>query len=434
MRSPWPAPLLTLRLAIAAASLPPIGITAAPAHAQQLDSIDHGGQCPVDAAPTHPGCTPIITRTLQDREKLTLIIKNTCPDLFNYTVVAIPAHETGELSGAGATPCTARKVIDIVHDSQYGGYVVHVTRKQGSPAAGEMSITIAVRTARFEIGFGGGFALNGLTSPKYELRPLQTAADAGGNATAKYRLTREVEREDDVGQSVVSLVHISHTAWGWKFGRPALTFGLGVEPARAGDYYLGASWLLGDGAAITGGYMVGQVNTLPAGRQLGDTLTDANALANLGTRRGGTWFVGISYRFLGNGAADLKKPFLGENAPEVASSSKGGAGGESELKVDSSIVLTVVGDPKPVANATMALVVEVQQNGKVLKGAAVTFVPLSDDTKIDPDRRNTGDNGQATTRVEVGNLASGASVKVEVTACTAAACSKPRPLEFRANE
>jgi hypothetical protein len=158
--------------------------------------------------------------------------------------------------------------------------------------------------------------------PAYALRnqPPQSGSTGTPTEPTKYKVVEENQRKDRVAQSVVSFVHLRHSTFHFWGISPALSFGLGVEPSRAGDYYPGISFMFGDRAALSGGVVIGQVPTLPAGRQLGDEVTDVNSLATLGSQKRTSWFVGLSYQFLGGGANDLKKPFQGQSPPSSTTS------------------------------------------------------------------------------------------------------------------
>lgn len=281
-----------------------------PASAQERVTWNHS-DCTAEMTLADVKCTPLFPISAQPGEMITLTITNTCPDDFDYTVVSLPVQTRGALQAA--VPCTGTKVVDIRHDPQYGGYVVNIVNRTGrSVAAGNARVTISVRTEEWRIGFAGGFTANGLVDPPYALRSFTTGA--GDAAVTRYVLVEQESRKDEVGRSVVSFVHVHHS----KVPLLGLSFGLGVEPDRGGDYYAGPSLLFGDRAALTVGAVLGQVRSPPAGRAVDDTLDDANALANLGRRRIAAWFVGLSYRFLGGGQDDLRKPFLGQAQPGVS--------------------------------------------------------------------------------------------------------------------
>lgn len=288
------------------------------ADAQQVIEWNHA-ECTTKMAATDAKCTPVRSVSAQDGEKIAVNIKNTCPDEFTYTIVPIDIPK--ETSLHAAKTCNESKVLDITHEAKYGGYIIYVLDKDGQNLnAGNARLTIAVKTAAWQLSFGGGFTANGLVHPAFALRGKPASSGSSGTSTesTKYTVVEERGRRDHVGQSVVSFVHLRRSTfelWGLQ---PALSFGLGVEPSRAGDFYPGASVMFGDRAALSAGVVIGQVPTLPAGRQLGDEVTDANALGTLGSQKRTSWFVGLSYHFLGGGANDLKKPFQGQSPPSTA--------------------------------------------------------------------------------------------------------------------
>lgn len=398
------------------------------AAAQQTVVWDHSN-CLATMDPANPACTPVFNLTAEPGEKITVTIKNTCPTLFDYTVVPVPLP--GASSALVANQCTETKSVDITHDPQYGGYIVNVVKKSGSPPVGSARITVAVQTSQFILAFGGGFTVNGLVDPSYVLRaqPSTTSSSpSGGTAAAtQYKITEQGDREDKVGHSVVSFVHLTHTRLKTGPVNYGLSFGLGLEPDRTGDYYPGLSLLFGDRAALTIGAIVGNVATLPAGRQIDDIVTDANTLANLGHRRTGSWFVGLSYRFLGNGQTDFKKPFAGQNPPSgtsggAATGSSTGAAQNTKAQqsapgASTQSVSLKAGESKPLQitqAAPNAIVTwSIEQN-------STDFVLSTASGKTDA-------NGSATVTVTAAaNAALGATASVIARVCTVSGdCSQP---------
>jgi hypothetical protein len=217
-------------------------------------------------------------------------------------------------------------------------------------------------------------------------------------------------------------VHVSHSAFA-KFGvRPALTFGLGVEPDHGGDYYPGISFLLGDKAALTLGAAVGQVNTLPAGRQLNDQVTDANTLATLGHRRIGTWFAGISYQFLGGGADDFKKPFQGQGGAGAASGGNGGGGAAPPATTPAPPTVQITsGDKQTLGKSATSQPLEIASNAK---GAVVTWAldPKLNFIDIGQHSDHTDANsGKATAVLTTAAGVADTTMRVRATVCDAQA-------------
>lgn len=417
--------------------------TPAPVAAQVTIEWDHG-KCGFDAAPIDAACTPVFQVTAQAGEKIMLQITGTCPDLFNYAVVPIP-RPAGAAEGRGGdrTTCAGTRDVEIAHDAQYGGYIVYVTKKGGTAVnVGEARVTISVKTSEWNLAFGGGFTASGLTSPAYALRQIETT-DATGAAVTRYQLTEQNDRKDAVNRSVASFVHLHHSTLGSNtWGYPGLSFGLGLDPDRGGEYYLGPSWLFGDRATLTGGVVLGEIASLPSGRRLGDTITDANALANLGTRRALRGFLGISYSFLGSGRSDLQKPFLGATPPQTAAAAPAAPAareGEEQGTAAGLTATIAAGDKqRGAAGAVIPVSVVVTRGGRAAGGAKVewkvSFKEDGDDPSVTPVSAVTDAGGKATANVTVGSKAG--QFKVTATPCVAAAppqCTGSTAVEFTIN-
>lgn len=395
--------------------------------AQQTVRWDHA-KCPSTSTVADAVCTPVFEITAQPGEKITLEISHTCRSDFTYSVVPIPLAEDAQLQ-AGNTPCDDTHPVEIKHDPQYGGYIVYVTRKTGTkPAVGDARVTISVRTSEWKVEFAGGFTVNGLTDNAFTLREVQVK-DATGAATTRYQVVTQDDRKDDVNRSVASFVHLHHSSWeSRRGGYPGLTFGLGLDPDRSGEYYFGPSWLFGNRAALTAGVVVGQIHSLPAGRQLGDTVTDANALANLGSRRALRWFVGISYSFLGGGRSDLEKPFQGQ-APLTTTGTASGTPRGGTTPTNTLVIAKSGGDPPAVPTAP--LVVTVKEGGSPAAGLTVTWTvepARANGITVNPATSTTDAQGNAQATVQRGT--SKESQVVKVTACKSNGTCTETPVEF----
>ena len=385
----------------------------APAGAQEQSiSWDHA-ECKVEMEIDDPACTPLFNVNAQPGETITLTVKNTCPEDFEYQTIPLPIREPHTLQSRAT--CTGTRVVDIRHDPQYGGYVVNIVKKEGkAPPAGNARVTIAVKTAQWKLGFAGGFTANGLTDTPFALREVQVPGE-GGTTTTKYRLVTQESREDELGTSVVSFVHLHHNDWE-KRARPhlGLSLGIGVEPDRLTDYYLGPSLLFGDRAALTVGLAIGQVNAPPAGREVNDTVVDPNALANLGRKRESTWFIGVSYRFLGGGAADLQKPFAGQNPPGAQTAA--------------ATATTPSGGSTPAASPTTADTVRIKAGAQgdvelsAAAGAVVTWTVVGEPAGISvaPASGTAGSDGKAKAAVTVAAGTAAGTHQVLARACPAA--------------
>jgi hypothetical protein len=338
-------------------------------------------ECGADAAAAE--CNPVLQVTAEHGEVITLTIKNTCPTAFSYTVVAIPRAPESSLEGA--VDCDEPHPVQINHDRRYGGYVVHVVKKVDEEVPRRNArITISVTTSEWNTSFSGGFTVNNLVDNGYALREITVTNPAGSPilTSTKYQIVEQEDRGDAVGRSVASFAHLSHT----RFPSLGLTFGIGVDANRTGEYYFGPSFLFGERGALTAGVVIGNVASLPSGRRLNDTVSDANTLSNLGDRQVARAFIGLSFRFLGGGADNLKKPFLGGTTEEGSGGAvvtsrpaplKDQAGGGGTAST-----FTVTGSGQPVApgdKETLTVTVK-NASGTPAKDQLVTLPDLS--TKI----------------------------------------------------
>lgn len=302
MRRLLDRPLLTLTFALALA-----GAALSPRRAEAQRSVrwDHAA-CSAAMTDSDPKCTPILAATAAPGDEVELTITGTCEKDFSYKVV-----EIGRTQAGGETPpppaCADTVVIKHRHDDRFAGFVVHLRKKEGSKAErGEARITVSVETIKWRTTFAAGFALSGLVDPALALRDVAAPAPPAGT---QYVIVDNESDRDRAGRAVVSFIHLHRGRFFKDWIRPALSFGLGLEEGRTSDYYPGLSFLMGDQGALTVGAVLGQVRWLPRGRQVGDTVSDANTLATLGSRRESKLFIAFSYNFLGGKEADFKKPF-----------------------------------------------------------------------------------------------------------------------------
>jgi len=250
-------------------------------------------------------------------------VDNTCADDFSYEIEKVPALPAPALPPAAPGCSPAPHVVSWSHDDKYGGYILHVKKKNsGSPVKANTStgqsdlhdfdLILGVNPGGVGIATAGGFTISSLTDPAYGV------IDRDGK---KY-LVRDRKAEDDTRLGVAAFVHVFANR------RPeiAASFGLGINEENKTSYFTGASWRWGDKGALTVGYNWGSVKRLPAGVKPSETepVADATVLNNLGSRVGGNWFFALSYGFLEAGKF-LKKPFAGENSAPATSQSGQGA-------------------------------------------------------------------------------------------------------------
>ncbi|HEX5724977.1 MAG TPA: Ig-like domain-containing protein, partial [Longimicrobiaceae bacterium] len=314
------------------------------------------------------------------------------------------------------------------HEKQYGGYIVHITKKNEEEPSelGEARLTIAVKTAEWNIGFGGGFNASGLVDPAYGVEEVEVPAAGTTPARTESRLRREEEREDAANLALSSLAHVWHSNRPWV----ALSFGLGVDRGRGAEYYFGPSLRFGDKATLTTGVALGRVRTLPSGVELGDAIDDPNILNNLGNRTRVGWFVGMSYSFAGTGQSALAQPFLGEQ-PQVPSG--GGGGGDTngqnnqnqnnqpgpnvappanprqlEIRAEAQV-------PEVEAGQEVELVVTVKENNQAASGIRLqwTVTPQANGT-VTPSETTTGSDGEARVKLKVRSTPGPGNIEVKV--------------------
>ena len=251
-----------------------------------------------------PQRTAIHRLALQDGEAFEVVITNTAEACFDYSVSRVVGKRAPQLTGGLVL---RPKVLTLVHDKRYGGYIVSIQRSSTddddecaqAPAASleNSSVIISVETPSWELAVSGGFTVNGLTNPVYG----SVKNDAGQDIVVE-----DLDARDDASLGVASLLHVYHQSQPpWV---PSLGFGLGINEASKPAYYIGAFWRLGRVAMIGGGAVIGSVARLPVGVEVGGELSDPNLLANLPTRVETQWFVAISFSFLG-GREPFEKPF-----------------------------------------------------------------------------------------------------------------------------
>lgn len=251
---------------------------------------------------------------------LQVCIYDTYPDGFSYSVEGIPLGEPADEFGA-AGEISADDLSDVpisqVHDKKYGGYVIRIRANDPDDPPDvilqsgkrkkldNVTLTIAVTSIGWRVGFAGGFTLSELTDPSFALHTMKN--DAGVESKI---VVREEDKEDDVNLGLGAFTHLFHEKQPWI----ALTFGLGIGEDSDTTYFVGPSYRFNDQGTVTIGYAWGDVDTLPSGQALDAPPIEDNVLSNLGSRTDGAVFFAITYTFLGGQARDsVEKPFKGAN-------------------------------------------------------------------------------------------------------------------------
>ena len=149
-----------------------------------------------------------------------------------------------------------------------------------------LTLIATVETVDFEVAFAGGFTVSGRTHPLFASRD-----DGSGNQI----IEREQSAEDQVDLGVAAFVHAYYRAL--PPAVPAITFGMGVGDSGRMTYDLGPFWRLGQQAFIGGGVTFGPADRLPSSLRVGETVTEAGALNNLGSQTRSGWFFSLTYTF-----------------------------------------------------------------------------------------------------------------------------------------
>jgi hypothetical protein len=255
----------------------------------------------------HRGAQRTVTHhlSLKNGQKFDVVVNNTAEACFDYLVERTPA----QVAALARPPETAielkTKVLSLVHEDKYGGYLVAVRRRVSAGTCMEgdaesledSTIIVSVETPGWEVEVSGGFTASGLTSPVYGV---------GKNEAGSSIVIEDADAKDDASLGVASFLHVYHKGQApWV---PSLGFGLGINETSKPTYHLGAFWRLGRACLLGGGVVLGSVDRLPVGVEVGGALSDPNLLAKLPTRVETQWFVGISFSFLG-GKEPFQKPF-----------------------------------------------------------------------------------------------------------------------------
>lgn len=324
-----------------------------------------------------PACAPRYKLSLSDGQAFAVEIQDTDTMEFSYSIEP-QKREDLKTEGLGEEPHHTKTLI-LQHDKRYRGYLIHIIRSKttGERSRGDAVVTIEVATREWGLEFGGGFTVSGLRDPVYAVRTDSVADPATGTQTAVLRINREKKREDEQRLGLGSFVHVYNTA----FPAVAFTFGLGLEQNRAASYYFGPSLRLGGKATLTGGVLWGSVNTLPKGFSENQIVKDANVISTLGNRTKRSWFVSVSYSFIGGADKALAKPFANQPPPAGATEQQGAPSGG---KGDTPAGLQLVPDPPTTAEMTLVAGVEQELIFKFKNPENTAQVAIAAFTQDDP--------------------------------------------------
>jgi hypothetical protein len=301
------------------------------------------------------GKSRIYDLDLNHGQKFIVRIENTCPDAFDYSHSGLPRGATREQAEL-ALKALEPKDLPIVYDEQYGGYVIHIQKKDGVEpgkvcTGGEKlettSFIVSIRQQQWNISFSGAFTFSGLTDPVFSLKTENNVK----------KVFEEPDKQDSVKLGAASFVHLFHDGVKFKQLQPALGFGLGINSDSRAEYMVGAALRFGDKATINFGRAWGSIARLPNGTTFDTPVTDDNVLNNLGRRNVSRWFFAISYAFIDT-RDRLLKPF----APETAAPP-----GETKMPEQS-------GEPDP---ASVKAIVDAAKNAASYAGATGLEVPAT---------------------------------------------------------
>lgn len=272
------------------------------------------------------------SRMVADGQAIQITISNTCDKLFGIGVTkVVAAAQPADRTLAGtAAPCEPGTLSEtIIHQRQYGAYIVELKLPEGTSSAdiklGDREITlrsvvltIAIQPREWDYEVSGGFTVSRLRDPRYGLQSREVTED--GRTVAKSFVVEDKSARDDARLGAGAFIHVFNTR------HPALaaSFGLGINQENTASYFVGGSWRMGKAGALTVGYNWGSVDRLPAGTDL-EKPVDPNFLSTLGKRVDGAVFIAWSYGFLGDRSL-LEKPFKKVEEQSKTTAKPAGAG------------------------------------------------------------------------------------------------------------
>ena len=227
---------------------------------------------------------------LENGDRFKILIVDTDKENFEYAVTGITVNEPLD---DYKNDNTTKEIIQQ-HSAKYGGYIVTVkmtgdlkknckSKNDQRPASCELGHrTWIIRTEEtgWHTDIHVGLMASALVDPQYFLE-----SDDEGNRT----IGRDKGKEDDLTfgfSSFATLFHDNHPEWG-------ASLGLGITDNNI-SVAIGPTLRLGKRGALTAGYSWGQVETLPAGLNVGDPF-DGDNLTTTTSLQGG-WFVAVTIR------------------------------------------------------------------------------------------------------------------------------------------
>lgn len=280
---------------------------------------DHLGSCPAPAsnAPLPRGCVQAFEKRFRPGEEFSVMITNTSSKVFKYEIKGFAAEQETKVpprSGTLSASPNDTVILKATHATAFGGYIVSISAIDGATGAAvapaTLIITVATRARPYS--FGGGISVSSVRSPAFVINQRVTPGVGTAPPDTASIVATDNSRRDAATVGLATFLSTSlGGVIGERFDPLSVVVGIGLESAGSTSYYFGLGFALHDGIGINTGYTLGRVKTLPSGLRVGDEVSDANALQNLGTRSAGGWFVGMSFSFLGGGSAEFGKPFAG---------------------------------------------------------------------------------------------------------------------------
>ena len=247
---------------------------------------------------------------VRKNERFQIVVKNTNVDCFyfNQTVVS-DSSDPEEAAVADTVRFT------IPHDGETDTYRITAALQPGKTetACGlkARSWDISVTTSGWKLGSSGMVTFYDFTNPVYFLAP--STQDLNGMSVDGFIVSEDTAARDDFSAGAAVTAHLFHSRKGSILNTDVywapLSFGVAVANNDQANYYLGTSLKFGDKWYLTLGSVFGNKDRLPSGTQLGDFVTDANAIATLGSKNSTAVFFGISVGIGDIDLSPLTKPF-----------------------------------------------------------------------------------------------------------------------------
>jgi hypothetical protein len=295
---------------------------------------------------------PMVLR-LADGEYFQVRIINTDNTLFVYTISAVPDEEVPGLSMGPTGPGIAatrlgETTVTMRHYQAFARYRVKIAPRAdlagGSPVGPRDTVgagtgaqppaapkavllfpavfDVWVETKPgFEVTFTGGAVFSGLRSRKYSIK-----TDTRGTTDAADDLKtveEDPDARDDFWPDTVAVANFRHPE---KFRGVGIAAGVGLNNDAEPRFFLGPSYFLGRNLLLTGGWMLGRVDRLPTGQEVGKApIAGENTLTNLPKRFKNTFYLGFAFSFIPKAEENFKGAFAAAQKTVATPAAQGGA-------------------------------------------------------------------------------------------------------------